>query len=155
MPAAPATSHNGELEHLRVIVYRDGDLYMAQGIEVDIATQAKDISSLLRRLDLTIEAECAMSKERGGAPFQGIGAAPNYFHGLWDKRSVQLKHLLFPVGHHFQSVEGSGHRGNCLTIKSSGIGFLPVICFMKKAMCSRLHWSRRLRAHSGSIMRAP
>lgn len=105
MATAPATSHDGDLEDLRVIVYRDGDLYIAQGLEVDIATQAKDIPSLLVRLDLTIEAECAMSKERGGAPFAGIGAAPNYFHGLWKTRSVSLKHLLFPIGHHFRSVE--------------------------------------------------
>ena len=96
------SEEDGDLEHLRVVVYRDGDLYMAQGLEVDIATQAKDIPSLLVRLDLTLEAECAMSKERGGAPFAGIGPAPNYFHGLWDKRSVSLKHLLLPVGHHFR-----------------------------------------------------
>ena len=105
MATAPATSHNGDLEHLRVIVYRDGDVYMAQGLEVDIATQARDIPSLLNRLDLTIEAECAMSKERGGSAFDGIGPAPNYFHGLWDKRSVELKRVLMPIGHYFRSVE--------------------------------------------------
>jgi hypothetical protein len=105
MATAPASSHDGDLENLRVIVYRDGELYMAQGLEVDIATQAKDIPSLLARFDLTIDAECAMSKERGGEPFAGIGPAPNYFHGLWDKRSVSLKHLLFPIGHHFRTVE--------------------------------------------------
>jgi hypothetical protein len=104
MATPAATSLAGDLEHLRVVVYRDGDLYMAQGLEVDIATQSKDIPSLLVRLDLTIEAECAMSKERGGEPFSGIGPAPNYFHGLWE-RSVSLKHVLFPIGHHFGSVE--------------------------------------------------
>jgi hypothetical protein len=105
MATAPATSHDGDLENLRVIVYREGDLYIAQGLEIDIATQAKDIPALLRRLDLTIEAECAMNKERGGSPFAGIGAAPNYFHGLWETRSVELKNLLFPIGHYFKSVE--------------------------------------------------
>jgi hypothetical protein len=105
MATAPATSHNGDLEILRVIVYRDGDHYVAQGLEIDIATQGKDIPSLLARFDLTIEAECAMSRERGGEPFVGIGAAPNFFHGLWEKRSVALQHLQVNVGHHFRKVE--------------------------------------------------
>ncbi len=104
MATAPATtSHDGE--NLRVIVYRDGDHYVAQGLELDIATQAGDISSLLTRFDLTIEAECAMSRERGGEPFAGIGPAPNFFHGLWEKRSVSLQHLQVKIGHHFQNVE--------------------------------------------------
>jgi hypothetical protein len=34
-----ATASNGELEHIRVIVYRDGDVYVAQCLEHDIATQ--------------------------------------------------------------------------------------------------------------------
>ena len=105
MATPNATSHAGDLEDLRVIVYRDGDHYIAQGLELDIATQAKDISSLLARFDLTIEAECAMSLERGSIPFAGIGAAPNFFHGLWEKRSVSLQHLQVKVGHHFRKVE--------------------------------------------------
>lgn len=105
MATAPATSHNGELELLRVVIYRDGDLYMAQGLELDIATQAKDIPSLLARLDLTIEAECAMSRERGGEPFSGISPAPNYFHGLWDKRIASLTQLQISIGHHIRKVE--------------------------------------------------
>ena len=105
MATVPATLHDGDLEKLRVIVYRDGDQYIAQGLEIDIATQAKDIPALLARFDLTIEAECAMSRDRGGGPFAGIGAAPNFFHGLWDKRSVSLKHLTVTIGHHFRTVE--------------------------------------------------
>jgi hypothetical protein len=110
MATAPATSHAGDLEQLRVIVYRDADLYIAQGLEVDIATQAKDIPSLLARLDLTIEAECAMSKERGGAPFDGIGAAPNYFHGLWENAVRRAEAFAFPDWPSLQ-VCGSCARG--------------------------------------------
>lgn len=101
-----ATSHDdGDLEQLRVVVYRDGDMYIAQCLEMDIATQARDLDTLLERLDLTIDAECASSKERGESPFKGIAPAPNYFHGLWEKRSVSLKHLRFPVAEHFGNVE--------------------------------------------------
>jgi hypothetical protein len=88
-----------DLGLLRVVVYREGDVYVAQCIEYDIATQAHDIDSLLERLDLTLDAECAMSKDRTGKPFDGIPPAPNYFHGLWAKRSVSLTHLHIPIGH--------------------------------------------------------
>lgn len=100
-----ATSRNGELEHLRVVVFREGDVYVAQCLEIDIATQASDIPELLERLELTIDAECALSKELGEQPLQGIAPAPNYFHALWEKRSVSLEHLKVAVGHHFRTVE--------------------------------------------------
>lgn len=99
---ATAKSPTDDLENLRVIVYREGDIYVAQCIEYDIATQAKDIDALLERLDLTIDAECAMSKERTGKPFGGIAPAPNYFHNLWEKRSVSLEHLHIPVHQHLK-----------------------------------------------------
>lgn len=97
-----ATSSNGPIENLRVIVYRDGDVYVAQCIEHDIATQGSDIPAVLERLDLTIDAECAMSKDKGAKPFENIPCAPNYFHRLWDKRSLTLTHVEMPVGHHFK-----------------------------------------------------
>jgi hypothetical protein len=93
---------DGDLRQLRVVVYKEGDLYVAQCLEFDIATQAIDLDVLLERLDLTIDAECGMSKESTGKPFDGIPPAPNYFHGLWDKRSVSLSHLRVPVGERFQ-----------------------------------------------------
>jgi len=97
-----AKSSNGDLEDLRVIVYREGELYIAQGIDHDIATQAPDITTLLERLDLTIDAECAMSRDRGDQPFVGIPPAPNYFHTLWDQRSVSLARLQVPVHQHLR-----------------------------------------------------
>ncbi len=35
-----------------------------------------------------------------GAPFAGIAPAPNYFHDLWDKRSISIARLHLPVGAH-------------------------------------------------------
>jgi hypothetical protein len=64
--------------------------------------RARDITSAVERLDLTIDAECAISKEAGGQAFDNIPSAPNYFHSLWDKRSMALTHLHMPVGHHYR-----------------------------------------------------
>ena len=102
MPTAAKSAKDELLHTLRVIVFREGDIYVAQGIELDISTQAKDIDTLIKRLDLTIDAECAMSLERGGKRFEGVPSAPNYYHDLWEKRSVALTHLHVPVDHHLR-----------------------------------------------------
>jgi hypothetical protein len=99
---ATATSGNADMEHIRVIVYPEGDLFVAQCLEVDIATQARDIPTLLERLDLTIDAECSLSRDNGAEALNRIAPAPNYFHELWEKRSVTLSHLHIPVRQHFE-----------------------------------------------------
>jgi hypothetical protein len=98
-------SYSGNLEQLRVVVFREGNVYSAQCLEIDIATQANHIPELLERLDLTIDAEFALSRELGKKPFEGIAPASTYFHTLWEKRSVSLKHLRCPIAQHFQNVE--------------------------------------------------
>ncbi len=70
---------------------------MWHSAELDISAQARDIEAVLDRLELTIEAERAMSLEAGGEEFDGICAAPNYFHELWDKLSLTLNGVNVPV----------------------------------------------------------
>lgn len=60
--ATAQSAHEG-LKEVRVVVFREEDMYVAQCLEFDIATQAHDIEGVLDRLDLTIEAECQMSME--------------------------------------------------------------------------------------------
>lgn len=81
---------NGDETHIRAIVFKDGDMYVAQCLEYDIAAQAKDINALIARLDLTIEAEFAACHDADLEPREAISPAPNYYHDLWTKRSVTL-----------------------------------------------------------------
>jgi hypothetical protein len=106
MQMGAATAGSAELDHLRVIVYPEGELFVAQCLEKDIATQARDIETLLDRLDLTIDAECAASRERDEKPLSKIGAAPNYFHDLWEKRTLMITRLHVPVGQHLKMEVG-------------------------------------------------
>jgi hypothetical protein len=105
-----ATAGDGELGHLRVIVYPEGDLYVAQCLEVDIATQAHDIPTVLERLDLTLDAECAISRDSNESLLNRIAPAPNYFHGLWEKRAVTLTHLSIPVRQHLEIEVGLAQK---------------------------------------------
>jgi hypothetical protein len=88
---------NGDETHIRAIVFQEGDMYVAQCLEYDIATQAKDLDALIDRLDLTIEAVCEECSLRSKEPHELIGPAPNYYHSLWEKRSLALGRVNVPT----------------------------------------------------------
>ncbi len=72
---------------IRVIVFQDDGLWVAQCLEYDIGAQAADIDSLNDRLIVVLKAECKESLERHGKPFAGIDPAPERFHLMWERRA--------------------------------------------------------------------
>ncbi|HVC54350.1 MAG TPA: hypothetical protein VND95_00245 [Stellaceae bacterium] len=74
-------------DQIRVILFKEGDLWVGQCLEYDIGAQARDLDELRARLTVAIEAERRESIERCGSAFAGIAQAPPYFHELWEKRS--------------------------------------------------------------------
>jgi hypothetical protein len=95
-----AQGPNGEEPEIRAIIFRDGDVYVGQCLEYDIAAQASDLESLIDRLELTVEAEFATCEENGGVAHKCISPAPVYYHDLWERRSVLLQQVRVstPVG---------------------------------------------------------
>ena len=77
-------AHAGDV---RVIVFNDAGVWVAQCLEFDIGAQAADLDTLRARLDVVIGAELKESEERGGRPFEGIEPAPVRFQEMWDRRS--------------------------------------------------------------------
>jgi hypothetical protein len=75
-----------ETNTIRVIVFKEGDLWVAQCLEYDICAQADDLDMLSTRLLVTIKAELKESLEHNRAPFVGIDQAPKRFHMMWDRR---------------------------------------------------------------------
>lgn len=86
---------NGDETHVRAIVFKEGDVYVAQCLEYDISTQATGLEAVIARLELTIEAECAAGGSDGLSGL-GIGPAPNYYHTLWDQRSMNILQVKVP-----------------------------------------------------------
>lgn len=100
---ATAQSAQEGLKEVRVVVFHEEGMYVAQCLEYDIATQALDIEAVLDRLDLTIEAECQMSMEADGKPLDGIAPAPVHFHHLWEKGSVAITRKNLSLERHIPS----------------------------------------------------
>jgi hypothetical protein len=76
-----------EIGHIRVLLAKEGDYWVAQCLEYDIGAQAADLEVLGKRLIAALEAEREESIRRHGKPFGGIAAAPAYFHERWEHRA--------------------------------------------------------------------
>ena len=76
---------------LRVVIFRDGDFWVAQCLEHDIGAQARDIPTLQRNFALTVDLEAKVATERGVAPFSDIDPAPDKFVEMWDKVATNLR----------------------------------------------------------------
>lgn len=88
-----ATAPNGSETHIRAIVFREGEFYIAQCLEYDISAQAAAIEAVIDRLELTLEAEFEACEATGKDLKDCIGPAQNYYHGLWDKRSLAVQRV--------------------------------------------------------------
>ena len=80
-------------QQFRVIVLRDGDVFVAQCLEVDIAAQGKTESEAKSRLRAVFHAEMEALKEKG-ADISSIGPAPDSFQALYDADVVERTELV-------------------------------------------------------------
>ncbi len=80
-----------DAEQFRIVVFREGDLWVAQCLEYDIGAQAPDLGELDQRIALAIKLEREKSIELHGEPFAGIEPAPRHFHEMWGKQAGEFK----------------------------------------------------------------
>jgi hypothetical protein len=84
---------------IRVVVFKDNDVWVAQCLEFDIGAQADSIDALTERLNAVLKAELKESVERNKMPFAGIAPAPQRFHTMWEHRtrSLEIKAMTPPA----------------------------------------------------------
>jgi hypothetical protein len=76
---------------IRVIMFQDSGMWVAQCLEYDIGVQAEDLDTLSDRLKVVLKAEFKESVERHGKPFAGIDPAPERFQLMWERRARSLE----------------------------------------------------------------
>lgn len=69
---------------VRVVIFREGDTFIAQGLEVDICAQGASPEAANERFGITLNAEAAEAEEQGIDLFDMIKPAPSVFHTLYD-----------------------------------------------------------------------
>ncbi|MDR6954616.1 hypothetical protein J2X65_003990 [Ancylobacter sp. 3268] len=72
---------------LRVVIFQDGDMFIAQALELDVAAQGRTVEQARerRRVALVSEIECAFEDRRNP---MDIGPAPQKFHDMFDQKVV-------------------------------------------------------------------
>ena len=80
------TTEKQESVLLRVIIFREGDAYVAQCLEKDICVQGKNLEELSKRLSGTIGLERLY--------IENIPRAPNKFFEMWE-RGMAMSHEEF------------------------------------------------------------
>lgn len=72
-------------EELRVVVFMEGEQWVAQCLEYDIGAQGSSLEELRSRFEATLNAERMESRRRNVKDFAGIDPAPAYFKDMWNK----------------------------------------------------------------------
>jgi len=75
--------HLESLGFMRAIVFREGDAYVAQCLEYDVAAYGPEVGEVIKRLDRALEARLALCAEQGRPLRECVGPAPNRFRILW------------------------------------------------------------------------
>ena len=84
--------------HIRMLVYRDQDIWVAQGLEADISVQAGDLHTLQDRFERACELETRLRLEQYDDPFYGLSPAPREFFELWEATEFSLEPNVSPAG---------------------------------------------------------
>lgn len=80
-------------EQIRVIIVEDGDLFVAQCLEVDIAAQGKTPDEAMARLKLAFSEELK-DAEKSGRSIMDIGPAPDSFAAMYETKVVEKTALV-------------------------------------------------------------
>jgi hypothetical protein len=86
------------ITHLRVLVFKEGESWVAQALEHDICVQADDEETLRKRFEIVVELESQRSSERGDdRPLGGLTPAPDSFQQMWVQLERERPIDRFPI----------------------------------------------------------
>jgi predicted RNase H-like HicB family nuclease len=77
---------------LRVVILKDGDIFVAQCLEYDVAAQGKTEEQAIKRLKACLRAEEEIAAAEG-RELSDIGPAPEAFHAVYDSDSISKTQL--------------------------------------------------------------
>ena len=67
------------LQTISAVLFRDGDWWVAQCVEYDIATQAKKLDDIYYEIERVLVGHLVVANELNRKPFENIPPAPSEF----------------------------------------------------------------------------
>lgn len=83
----------GSMTALKIsaILFQEGEVWSAQCLEYDIATQADSLPNLRYELERVIFAHIAACKNIGREPFEGLPPAPQHFWKMFENSKTRVE----------------------------------------------------------------
>jgi hypothetical protein len=84
---------------IRVVAFREGDVWVAQCLEHDISAQGATFQDAMRRLTATVNVECEFTLEKHGKEFANIDPAPEKFKRMFEaaEQSLQSENMEWRI----------------------------------------------------------
>ncbi len=83
--------------HIRAVAFREGDAWIAQGIDYDIVAHAGDPSELPDAFMRAVFENICITQHLGRTALQGIRPAPLRFAEMFEHARTQLRALELPA----------------------------------------------------------
>jgi hypothetical protein len=74
---------------LHVVIFQGERYWVAQCLEIDLATQGSDLDQLAERFERALQAHIEISRERGADPFTCLPQAPDRHWDKWPEVKAQ------------------------------------------------------------------
>src|SRR5438094_297263 len=68
---------------VRAVIFKEGDWWVGQYLEYDIAAQAKTVNDLIYELQRTLVAHIVINKKEGREPFANLEQAPKRYWNMF------------------------------------------------------------------------
>lgn len=70
---------------IRAVLFREGEWWVAQCLEFDLATQARTLKDLHYELEKLLIGQLVAGEASGREPFKGLPKAPAKYWDLWEE----------------------------------------------------------------------
>ncbi len=85
------------MKHLSILILKEDEWWVAQCLEYDIAAQAESKEKAEYEFFRVLCGRISMAEELGVGPFDGIPAAPRYYHQLAFTRRIGHREFTQPA----------------------------------------------------------
>jgi hypothetical protein len=82
------------VQKIRAVAFREGEWWVAQCLEYDLATQARRLEDLPQELRRLLAVQVAASLECGVEPFYGFSPAPRRFWEMYERSKSRVEPVL-------------------------------------------------------------
>ena len=90
MTSSEATQHEIKIS---AVVFREGDQFVAQGLEYDICAYGKNVTDAQRKFLRAVLSNALVCLELGKAPMEGIKAAPQKYWDMFKASDVRIEKI--------------------------------------------------------------